>query len=331
MKFSERIRAVSEKVSKRMLAAVNTGWSAVVSVSRYEVPSYARWGLWIQAVFVVICLALFQIFPLVPGVAIGFLAAVAVVITFRALKDLFPAEQVVWTLIVFALLVVELRVTYAERDQFNREKAQSALAEADRRRQENQRFQDIANTLTKSIDIGQTQFRETQSQLSLSANEVTGGDSFADVTLNQTQNGFHLTNKGDYPLNSLHILVIDLANRAAATNLQMTTLAPHFGIGLGYPYNFLDGLPHDFGIVFNAVNGSWMETFQTRMVGGKISVALKVERFVIKRHKGGERKVRQLQLPVIEENVDASYPLTAGKVDWNRFWTPPGGTIVEPH
>jgi hypothetical protein len=200
----------------------------------YEVPRYTRWGLYPQAVIIVACLFAFQWWPLIPTVAIGFLAVVAVIMTVRA--DHFThVERVVYVLIAFALFFVEMRAIYRDREDHDREQAEA-------RERETKSFEAIAHGIEGAIQQGQRDFADTMrkseaimSRVGDSIKVQTGGDSFAFITFTAEQaqafemhwNNFlaprgepyflvSVTSHGKYPLHGTRAIMMDDERRLAA-------------------------------------------------------------------------------------------------------------------
>src|SRR5882762_5109494 len=103
------------------------------------VPHYTRWGLYPQAVVIVVCLFWFRLWPPIPTVAVGSLGFVAALMTVRA--DHFThTERVVWIAISFALFVVEMRAVYKDRDEHDRQQAELRTRENEARKTEQDSF-----------------------------------------------------------------------------------------------------------------------------------------------------------------------------------------------
>lgn len=117
------------------------------------VPNYDRWGLYPQALIVVVCLFCFQWWPLIPTVAIGFLGVVAAIMTVRA--DHFThAERVVYILIAFALFIIEMTAVYRDRDEHDRQQTDLRMREGQARKEERDSF-------AKLLTQGQTSIKQS--------------------------------------------------------------------------------------------------------------------------------------------------------------------------
>jgi hypothetical protein len=106
----------------------------MASVLLWRLPKYDRWGLYLQAVVIGGGLLWWMKKGLVPTVAIGILAFVAVIMTVRdeRIKES-VVERSVWIVIAFALLIIEVHVTYKDR-------MESDERQADVLREERQSF-----------------------------------------------------------------------------------------------------------------------------------------------------------------------------------------------
>jgi hypothetical protein len=208
--------------------------NTIRKILRYEVPHYTRWGLYPQAGIVVVCLIAFQLRPPIPGVAIGFLAVVAVIMTVRA-DRLSDGEKVVYVLIAFALFIVETRAVIRDRNDHDMEQAET-------RDRESKSFAAIAHGIQGSLQESQRQFAATMQKSDAIMGKVgdsiknqTGGDSFAYITFTAVQaqafemhwNNFlapqgkpyfvvYITSHGKYPLHGAHATMMDDERRQAA-------------------------------------------------------------------------------------------------------------------
>ena len=267
----------------------------------YEVPQYTRWGFYPQAVIIVACLFAFQWWPLIPTVAIGFLAVVAVIMTVRA-EHFTHVERVVYVLIAFALFFVEMRAIYRDREDHDREQAEA-------RERETKSFEAIAHgiedTMRKSDAI--------MSRVGESIKVQTGGDSFTFITFTAEPaqafemhwNNFlaprgepyflvSVTSHGKYPLRGTRAILMDDEKRLAAmkeynkhpsgdwitvinsadTEYQMPYLRPQSAqapqgevdvIGL---YPMAQEGSKKLTINFSAPNGYWNEVLHLGRVNG---------------------------------------------------------------
>jgi hypothetical protein len=141
---------------------------------------------------------------------------------------------------------------------------------------------------------------------------VTGGDSFCFMTLAQDGKTLVLYNPGNYPLTEVEIdLTAYTSHREDHARIQ--TVIPH--ASAPYRFDLGNGDREDLGLLFSAVNGSWLETLQLRRVGGVWRKALKVERMprVVKLDGTSRPKT-------IRQDVDPRYPReSSNQVQWCQF------------
>jgi len=121
-----RVRHQLLVVVSLVLSALRHSWCRIVLVGNTDVSEickYTRGGLYTQGAFLLACLACFQLWPPIPTIAIGYLAAAAVIVAVRAEHKFKRTEQVIWLIIAFGLFYVEARTTYTDRDQYNQNQA----------------------------------------------------------------------------------------------------------------------------------------------------------------------------------------------------------------
>jgi hypothetical protein len=152
----------------------------LATVASWKVPHYTRLGLYSQAIIVIVCLFYFQLWPLIPTTAIGFLGFLAVVVAVRAVtpEHFSWGERIVYILIAFALFAVEMRAIYKDRDEHDREQAAIRTSEDDARRKETDAFAELIKEgrgLLSSV-------KEIDALAKKSLEDITGGKSFAIIT-----------------------------------------------------------------------------------------------------------------------------------------------------
>jgi len=152
----------------------------------------------------VACLFCFRWWPLLPTVAIGFLAVVAVIMTVRA--DHFShGERIVYILIAFALFIVEMKAVYKDREEHDKEQSELRTREEEARKAEQQAFNGLLQT-------GKTLFANTQDIQALakkSLENITGGDSFPYVAPQPSYDQVPLVvwNKGNQVLSGVTLTI----------------------------------------------------------------------------------------------------------------------------
>ena len=269
-----------------------------------------------------------------PGKAVAALGAVAVFIALRGeIKDFHGSEKILWTLIVFSLLYIEIRA-------IDKDRAAVAQEQERDRVEQNKRFSEIAGGITEAIEESQKQFQTTMArsdrmvnlersaitQVGESIKTQTGGDSFCFVsfTPQESQRAFTVTvtNHGKYPLRGVHLTMSDeekerrlqieslrnpddfLRNiHAAETHFQIPFLLAGDVKMLGM-YPFSENDRQDFDVAFGGENGLWVERIRLRRVNGKWVEAIRVL----------GPTTEQAQHPF--EQFDPEYPKGTGKFDW---------------
>ena len=124
------------------------------------------------------------------GTWIGILASLGVVVPLlRPLEKIGSREKVVWTLVMFALLGLEVRTLYRDRDELEKEHAHTEC-------EETEQFRSIAAGLSTAISTEEKQFTATMAKSEVNAklarksiDLVSGGTSFC--YLADVQPGFH--------------------------------------------------------------------------------------------------------------------------------------------
>ena len=325
-----------------------TIWHGIVSVALRPVPYYTRWGFYLQAFVILVCLVWLQWWPLIPTVAIGFLGVVAVIMTVRA--DHFShAERVVWTMIAVALFLTEMHSVYKDRNEHDAQQAET-------RERETENFEKIAGRITNAIEKSDHNFAEVMKRSNRILGGVTdtiktetGGDSFAFITFtpepaNVQFNRFpaasgpqflvSITSHGKYPLRQIHGTMMDDERRLAAmeeynkhpngawiaaiqsadTEYQYPYLRPQSPEGpsgdveLLGMYPFPKGDSNRLSIAFSSLNGYWNEALHLARVNGKWHQCLSVM----------GPTVKQATKPFIYCDSDWPEGRVLAEKDWSR-------------
>jgi hypothetical protein len=225
------------------------------------------------------------------GVFIAVLGLLGILVPlFRLWEQIRKKEKAIWTLVMFVLLLLELRTLYLDRNEHDQEQA------LDRCRYLKS-FEDIAKTLEKSIELGKGEYSstihsvngvlQTTQQVANLANQnlknITGGDSYAYVypsTIDEGDESVQLNvhNYGKYPLSGVVVTIYRVV--AGATNPDSTepysrmegsepvnigSLAPQEGRTVPVPYGRLHPKPSDhYRIWINAQNSGVQEYLEFR-------------------------------------------------------------------
>jgi hypothetical protein len=214
-------------------------------------------------------------------------------------------QKVAWMLMIGAFLILELQAITKDRND-------ASIAEAEKRKEENARFSEIADNFATSAQESQKDFRETISRLNATLDHVddsiktqTGGDSFAFITFTPQPNQqfmVAISSRGRYPLREIHMTMVDderqrralqqfsgqsqegfiAATRAGDTYFQFPYLrpqsreAPTGDVEILGSYPFGNSDSDDFTIAFSSTNGFWNERLHLRRINGQWHQALSV-------------------------------------------------------
>lgn len=260
-----------------------------------------------------------------PGKSVALLGAVAVFLALRGeIKEIHGSEKVLWIMVVFVLLYVEIRAINYDRNEASQKERQA-------REQEAANFKKIADGLQASIDNSQNQFAatvaqnknildKTQSVSTLTEKNlknITGGESFAFVrpqveAAGKGPIGLVVWNHGEELLTGVTIGFSrtndpnwgsEFFNRYA-----VGTIAPHDAAMIPVtitPQLGDNGIDH-YWLMISAQNGTVDETLdfrESKKFPGTYAMRLRVT----KRFK-------------IDKNSNASIPVLL------REWTDEGGT-----
>jgi len=166
--------------------------------------------------------------PPVPNKAVLILTGVTVVM---ALLEMRSPQKAVYLILVLSLMFIENRA-------INKDRADATRAEDDRRKEERDKFQTIADGIEKAIRQSATQFDASMRRsdaivagVGSSIKTQTGGDSFAYVTFTPESANIHfaglpassgpqflvaVTSHGKYPLRETHCTLMDDERRVQA-------------------------------------------------------------------------------------------------------------------
>jgi len=226
-------------------------------------------------------------------------------------------ERWLWTVVLFAFAIVELRA-------INHDRTEHDLDQGRIRHEETEHFQSIANGLSNSIDQAQRNFGATMDRMASIVQTETGGNSFCYVTFLPTRSGvddlvglaFH---RGRYSLHDLTVRFVELDHVTEivrpgvpvgvldySTNevFRVGNLSPGTSSAPLKDFKLAGSDKKDMNIFFSATNGVWYEKARLRRVEGIWKQAIKVFRYGNK------------EGAVMFEKVEPGYPLKDGKVEW---------------
>jgi len=200
---------------------------------------------------------------------------------FRPLEKMGRGEKAMWTAIMFAFLLLELRTLYLDRGEHDREQAYAECEQLER-------FGKIAEGLQSSIDISKSQYsdtighvddvlKKTQKVASVARDtlkNLTGEDSVAYLApQSPSEDGsvpLAIVNPGKYPLTGVTVVVRDVTTLPVRESPVVTvgTLAPHLVRPLDMRLTPIPGLNPpgvaSFTVSIYAQNGSSEELLQFR-------------------------------------------------------------------
>jgi hypothetical protein len=261
------------------------------------------------------------------GVFIGILALLGVLVPLlRDLTKIGKWEKALWTIVMLALVGLEIRSIYLDRDAHDREQA---AARAEQLKQ----FSEIAKGIDTSITNSQKQFDATMSGIKMNIDTVTGGNTFCYVMASPvfSEFGLNIITIGKSPLHDVSVWMIDID-----TMKQVVAGKPSLSYEdiQGYTINFptipfltasttqmLTRIPtgirtkRNLQITFSSLNGIWTETLKLEFVNGQWAQALKVGK-LISPVKGGTPN-EKLTTPLYTFATD-NFPKRDGKVDWSN-------------
>lgn len=228
------------------------------------------------------------------------ITAMAVAASIMALRpEMTAREKSLWLLAIFAFAIVEIRAIKKDRAEY------TAQAEKDRRDQ-NERFNKIAEGLAEAIKQSQQHFNTTMASLDENIKTFTGGDSYCYVTfaaIGRDRNALTIVHRGRYPLYGVQIRLYDLDKGGSPLDnptveldrLPIGTVVLRQDVLLGANGT---GSSRRFNIFFHAMNGTWEENLRMRKIGTGWVHAIRVRR--------NDKVIFQQVQP------------TFGKLDWSQ-------------
>lgn len=223
------------------------------------------------------------------GVFIALLALLAVLVPlFRDFAKMRKVERAIWTVVMFALMLLEIKSIYQDRRAHDQEQALARQTQLDN-------FKKIGDEITLAIQQNQQNFNTvmTSTKTLLAAN--LGGDSFCIMTLepgilawkNEAVPTF--THMGKYPLYGVNAQVIDeikmkqlMSGLPKGQGLVLSAALPAMStIGVGdipsgtflpmwsRAVTLQDQHELLWHVIFTARNGSWQEDLRVSYTNGQ--------------------------------------------------------------
>jgi hypothetical protein len=252
------------------------------------------------------------------GVFIGILAFLGVLVPLlRDLGKIGKLERAFWTFVMFALVLLEIRSIYLDRDAHDKEQA---AARAEQLRQ----FEAIAQRIDTSIAASQKQFDATMFGIKENIYTITGGKSFCYLMFADNGTLPTFVHSGDYPLADVSARIVDMQkwNQMVANNphpsmqeflssdinIQLGNLPVHTALPRA-PIQLAGQTQSSFNIFYSARNGFWTQELRLRLIDGKWLTATRVTRMEI----GTKDKTPKK----LFGRIDKGFPRNSnGEVDW---------------
>lgn len=246
---------------------------------------------------------------------LGFLGVLAALI--RDATKIGRREKAAWVFVMFALLLLEIKSVYQDRNEHDKEQAET-------RQRETNSFATIAEGINHTIEMSAQQFdatmkrsdsviglqRQSLNDLAGTVKTLTGDESYAYLGFMPGQSFLVFPHIGKYPLYSVSARIVDLDN--AKTNPFGVTISVGDMIqGHANTYS----TPADFAplgdhfslnVFFTARNGDWVQILRETRVNNAWRRAIQVRgRFTtLKKEK------------VMCETIDPQFPRNAkGEID----------------
>ena len=296
---------------------------------------YSWWAAVLQIPLVWICWVwgwwAYLGLPPYPGLAIGFLAFTAVIMTVRA-EYFTKTEQAAWVIIAFVLFGIESKSIYQDRNE------NQTQQQEDRRIQQTQ-FAEVLRQnereFSKTMDANRKILAKTEQAADTATEAVdtmSGGNSFCYVEIGRSSDPRVrevlpvVVVVGKYPLSDVTMRVVDyLAFKRDFSALLPSGLTPNAAANLDSKTSSLGNIPvagkalfgsmginldsnaeQNYNIEFFARNGNWREHLRSRKIGDKWAYAIRVSRFAAK----GEKS------PPVFQKIDKLLLNKDGNFDW---------------
>jgi hypothetical protein len=236
------------------------------------------------------------------GVFIAILALVGVAVPWLKEK-VSKREKALWTAVMFALVLLEIRSIY--KDQAEHDKQQ-----ADARAEQLKSFKEIAKGIDIAITNSQKEFNATMQRTNQVLNSTTGGTGFCSAKLafwaNQPLTAIlSVSVHGDYPIYGVTVEVQDTARLSlleaehkddpqfqslilgALPRISLGDLPPHDAnrLQVDSPIQLLDRDKQVLHFIFSSSrNGMWEEELRLHRIGRGWPEAVRVRRDVNGKH-----------------------------------------------
>lgn len=268
----------------------------------------------LQAIGILFCVYFYFHLPQ-SGKALLIMGGIVAVMMFM---DMRPLHKGIYVAVIVGLIFIENRA-------LDKERTDSAKEQRDRQKEENDKFQAIADGLTGAIRQSQVQFAATMSGIQENIDTVTGGKTFCLVIVSPIENkfSFFISTIGKAPLHGVTVQMVDvdlmkkLVGGKPSVSLEEINRymfdfpsIPFLASGAGRTLTFVlmdERNSRNFNFNFSSLNGNWSEIVKLRRVHGQWEQAEKIIRMA---------KLNQWK--TMYSYSTPHYPKTNGKVDWEN-------------
>jgi hypothetical protein len=227
-----------------------TAWFLICTAFQFlfwKVPKYGRLALYLQALVVILASFVFQWWPVVPGVAAGFLGVVAALLTIEKLQQW---ERFVLIVLAFFFLSIELRTIYRAQDEVDQARRILDIQETDARRKEDESFTNLLAQGEQTLGVNKSLFLE----------EV-GSQSYPDFEAGSSVQGdipINVTNHDKLPIKNVRVSIRALSPNMVNLSIGRAKWITGKITDLG---DIAAGKPHE---VLNLAEGLYMIETRTR-------------------------------------------------------------------
>jgi len=278
------------------------------------------------------------------GIFIGLLGLIGVLVPLiRDLAKMGKWEKAGWTLVMFALMGLEMRSIYLDR-------ADNATKEKAARAEQLQHFKEVGDGITKAITASREEFAATMkrsdailSGIGESLNVQSGGDSYAYARVEPGDGWIELyiIQVGDHHLRNVSGFVLDLGKLDAAflTGQEMNSklyqiTVDRMPVLRRQQVFFVGKIPwpgdsdyRQFNIALTADNGTFSTMLRLKHVSGRTWTSALVVNATYYNGKGG----------IVCTRMEKEFPpeLVANDLNWTQAWKAPkfqvkdGGTCAK--
>lgn len=266
------------------------------------------------------------------GVFIAILGLLGIVVPLiRDLAKMDKWEKSIWTFVMFALMLLEIRSIYLDRRAHDIEQATA-------RGEQLQHFKEVGDGITRSIDESQKQFAAAMqrsnsilSGVSESIKIANGGDSYPFIALGGTSSRLemYLSVDGNHHLLDVAGSVADVDKLAAAVKAGQFEDRSKYSVGVG-PYSILPRGSGTLAGVLAGTEGSDYRRFNIRL-SARNGIFGELLRIKITSPNSWVRALvvtasfYDSKEAVVCEKIDKGFPveLLANDTDWTNYMKVP--------